>query len=197
MATGPRYRVEYRRKKAGLTNYSKRLKLLKSGKNRLVVRKSNNGIICQVVEYAENGDKTLVAATSLSLKKYGYKSHTGNIPAAYLTGYMCGLKAKKKGIKEAILDTGLYRSTKGSCIYAALKGFADAGMQIAFDPKIVPDERVIQGYSIENYAKILDAKKPEIYEKVYSKILNENKLEPTKMVEHFQQIKKRLSGEFA
>lgn len=197
MATGPRYRVEYRRKRAGLTSYSKRLKLLKSGMPRFVVRKSNNAVVCQVVEYSENGDKTVAAATSLALKKYGYKAHTGNIPAAYLAGFMCGLKAKKNNVKEAILDTGLYRSTKGSRIYAALKGFADAGVKIAFDPKIVPDERVIQGYSIENYAKILETKQPEKYEKVYSKTLNVNKLEPTKMVEHFQQIKKRLSGEFA
>jgi large subunit ribosomal protein L18 len=197
MAKGPRYRVEYRRKRAGLTNYSKRLKLLKSGMPRLVVRRSNNATICQVVEYDENGDKTVAAATSLSLKKYGYKAHTGNIPAAYLTGYMCGLKAKKKGIKDAILDIGLYISSKGSRIYAALKGFADSGIKIAFDAKIVPDERVIQGYSIENYAKILESKQPELYEKIYSKILNENKLEPTKMVEHFQEIKKRINGEFA
>jgi len=197
MADGPRYRVEYRRKRQGFTSYYKRLKLLKSGMPRFVVRKSNNATICQVIEYSDNGDKTVAAVSSLMLKKYGYKSHTGNIPAAYLAGYACGLKAKKKGLKQAILDIGLYRSTKGSRIYAALKGFADAGVQIAFDPKIVPDERVIQGYSIENYAKILESKHPEKYEKVYSKVLNENKLEPTKMVEHFQQIKKRISGEFA
>ncbi|MDD5181557.1 MAG: 50S ribosomal protein L18 [Candidatus Nanoarchaeia archaeon] len=197
MATGPRYRVEFRRKQAGLTNYDKRLKLIKSGMPRLVVRKSNNATVCQVVEYADNGDRTVAAATSLSLKKLGYKAHTKNIPASYLTGYMCGLKAKKKGITEAILDTGLYRSTKGSRIYAALKGFADAGIKIAFDAKICPEERKIHGYQIEDYAKVLESKQPEKYEKVYSKILNENKFEPTKMVEHFQEIKKRISGEFA
>lgn len=197
MAQGPIFRVEYRRKRAGLTNYSKRLKLLKSGMPRFVVRRSNNATVCQVVEYYDNGDKTVAAATSLALKKYGYKAHTGNIPAAYLAGYMCGLKAKKKGVKQAILDTGLYRSTKGSRIYAALKGFADAGVEISFDEKIVPEERKIQGYAIENYAKILESKQPQLYEKIFSKILNENKLEPTKMVEHFQEIKKRISGEFA
>ena len=197
MANGPTYRVEYRRKRKGLTDYQKRLKLLKSGINRLVIRKSNNALICQVIEYNENGDKTAVTATSLSLPKLGYKGHTGNIPAAYLTGYMCGLKTKKAGIPKAILDIGLYKSTKGSRIYAALKGFADAGVQINFNEKIMPEERRIQGYHIEDYSKVLSADKPQEYEKLFSKILNVNKLEPEKMVEHFQEIKKRISGEFA
>lgn len=196
MADKPTYRVEYRRKRKGLTNYQKRLRLLKSGKVRLVIRRSNNAIQCQMMEYKEKGDKTLVSATSLLLPKYGYKGHTGNVPAAYLAGYMCGLKAKKAGIKEAILDTGLYHSTKGSRIYAALKGVIDAGVQMPANEKILPEERRIQGYHIANYAAVLKAEKEEEYEKIFFKIL-ERKLEPEKFVEHFQEVKKRLSGEFA
>ena len=47
---------------------------------------------------------------------------TSNIPAAYLTGYLCGLRARKKGIKKAVLDLGLERVVKGSRIFAALAG---------------------------------------------------------------------------
>ncbi len=194
MTNGPRYIVKYKRRRKGLTNYQKRLRLLKSGKLRFVVRKSNNSTICQIIEYAPNGDKTLISFSSNQLKKYGYKGHTGNIPAAYLAGYVCGLKAIKKGIKEAILDTGLYNLTKGSRIYAALKGAIDAGLNIPHSEEIFPQERVVQGYHIENYAKILKAEKPEDYEKIFSKIL-ENKIEPDKFVEHFQEIKKRVAGE--
>lgn len=196
MAHGPTYKVDYRRKRKGLTNYRKRLKLLKSGLVRFVVRKSNNSTICQFVEYHEKGDKTLASFSSLQLKKYGYKGHTGNVPAAYLSGLACGLKAKKLKINNAILDTGLYTSTKGSVIYAALKGALDAGIKIPFDEKILPEERRIKGYHIADYAKVLKAKEPEKYEKLFSKLLA-NGFQPENMVEHFEDIKKRIIGEFS
>ena len=196
MTQGPRYRVKYRRIRKGLTDYRTRLGLLKSGKLRMVVRRSNEGINCQIVEYHVDGDKTIVAASSQELSKYGYKGHKGNIPAAYLVGYMCGLKAKKKKIESVILDVGLYRMTKGSRIFAVLKGAIDAGLEIPHDEKILPQERVVQGYHIADYSKILKAEKPEKYEKLFSKILK-NKIEPENITEHIQEVKKRLSGEFA
>lgn len=194
MAEGPRYIVKYRRRRKGLTNYRKRLELLKSGKLRFVIRKSNNSVVCQIIKYTPKGDETLISVSSLQLKKYGYKGHTGNIPAAYLTGYLCALKAIRKGINDAILDTGLYNLTKGCRIYAALKGAIDGGLKIPHDEKIFPQERVVQGYHIADYAKILKAENPEEYERKFSKIL-ENKLEPENFVEHFQEVKKRISGE--
>ena len=196
MATGPKYKVQYRRRRKGLTDYKKRLKLLKSGIPRLVVRISNNSAICQIVEYLPDGDKTILSASSLLLKKYGYKGHSGNIPAAYLTGLMCGLKAVKKGVKKVILDTGLYNLTKGSRVYSVLKGVIDSGLDVPYNEKVLPQNRAVQGYNIENYAKILKAENMEEFEKRFSKIL-ENKLEPDKFVEHFQEVKKRIMGEFS
>ncbi|MCD6547434.1 MAG: 50S ribosomal protein L18 [Nanoarchaeota archaeon] len=193
---GPRYKVAYRRRRKGLTNYKKRLALLKSGKIRFVVRKSNNNVICQLIEYHPDGDKTLLSVSSKDLVKYGYKGHTGNVPAAYLTGLMCGLKAIKKGIKSAVFDMGLYRSTKGSRLYAALKGAVEAGLDIPHDEKVFPQERRIKGYHIADYAQVLKAEKPEEYEKKFFKIL-ERKLEPEKFVEHFDEVKKRIMGEFS
>ena len=196
MAYGPAYKVDYRRKRKGLTNYRKRLKMLSSGKPRLVVRRSNNAITCQIISYDAKGDKTIVAASALDLKKYGYKGHTGNIPAAYLTGYMCGLKAKKHKIMEAILDIGLYRSTKGANLYAALKGAVDAGIKIPHNEKIMPEERRIRGHHIADYAKILKAKEPQQYEKIFSGLLK-NKMLPEQMVEHFEEVKKKITGELS
>lgn len=194
MAKGPTYVVKYRRRRKGLTNYNKRLKLLKSGKPRFVVRASNNSINCQLVEYHSNGDKTLINFNSTELKKYGYKGNTGNIPAAYFAGFAFGLKAIKKNINEAILDTGLHRLTKGCKVYATLKGAVDAGLKINHNEKIFPNERRIQGYHISEYAKILNSNNPEKYEMVFSNILK-NGIKPEDFVEHFQEVKKRIEGE--
>jgi len=194
MTNGPRYVVKYRRRRKGLTNYKKRLKLLKSGMPRLVVRRSNNTISCQIVKYNPTGDEVIVSFSSNKLIKYGYKGHTGNIPAAYLAGFACGLIALKKGIKDVVFDSGLFNLTKGCKIYAALKGAVDSGLNIPHDEKVFPQERVVQGYHISNYAKILKADKPERYEKVFSKMLKNN-FEPENFVEHFQEIKKRIAGE--
>jgi large subunit ribosomal protein L18 len=140
MATGPRYTVNFRRKREGKTNYHTRLAILKSQKHRLVIRKSNKFILCQIIDYTTTGDKILLSATSKQIVKMGWKHSCSNIPAAYLTGLIIGEAAKKAKIAEVILDKGLYSSTKGSVIYAALKGVVDSGLIIPHDPKIFPTE---------------------------------------------------------
>jgi len=90
--------VPHRRRRQGRTDYRKRLRLLKSGKPRLVVRRFLNSVQCQVISYEKTGDKTIASASSLDLKKAGWKAHAGNIPAAYLVGFLCGLRAKKSKI---------------------------------------------------------------------------------------------------
>ncbi|MEM4756409.1 MAG: hypothetical protein QW594_04745, partial [Candidatus Woesearchaeota archaeon] len=49
--------VAFRRRRSGKTNYTKRLGLLKSGKPRLVVRKTNTAFIVQLVKHQPNGDQ--------------------------------------------------------------------------------------------------------------------------------------------
>ncbi|HLD41896.1 MAG TPA: 50S ribosomal protein L18, partial [archaeon] len=122
--------VPHRRRREGKTNYRKRLDLLKSRKVRFVVRKSSKNIYCQLVEYQKAGDKTLLSSNSQELRKFGWNAECGNLPAAYLTGLLCGLKAKEKKISDVVLDTGLYRSVNGSRIYAALKGALDSGLDV-------------------------------------------------------------------
>ena len=140
--------LSYKRKREGKTDYRKRLKLLKSDKLRFVVRKSLNNILTQIVKYEPNGDKILVSVHSNQLKKFGWKYHRGNTPAAYLTGLLCALKAKKQNINEAILDLGLQSSIKNSICYAAVKGAIDAGLKIPVDKEILPQENRITGQFI-------------------------------------------------
>ena len=67
MAYGKRQRMRYRRREAGLTDYRRRLKLLRGGKPRAVVRVSNTQIVCQLVDYEPDGDKVLAASSGAML----------------------------------------------------------------------------------------------------------------------------------
>lgn len=146
----PRYRMPFKRRREGKTDYRKRLRLLYSKKPRVVYRKTLKYIIGQIVEYHAKGDKTLVGVTSKALKKFGWKFACDNTPAAYLTGLLLGKKALEKGLKEAVLDIGLYHSTKGGRMYAFAKGVLDAGLSIAVDEKMFPSDDRIKGKHISD-----------------------------------------------
>ena len=196
MATGPTYVVKFRRRRENITDYKKRLKLLKSKKLRFAVRRFLNNILAQITLYNEKGDKTLLTIHSKVLeKKYGWKGHGGNLPTAYLVGLLAGLEAKKKGIEEAILDIGRFRSTKGNSLYATLKGAIDAGLKISYNEEILPSEDRIKGEHIKNYALMLKEKEPEKYNKQFSRYLK-NGLEPEKIVEHFEEVKNKILKEY-
>ncbi|MCD6367918.1 MAG: 50S ribosomal protein L18 [Candidatus Aenigmarchaeota archaeon] len=159
-------RIPHRRRRERKTDYRKRLALLKSGKYRLVVRKSNNSTLGQIVEYNKNGDKTLLSVTTFMLRKLGWKHHCGNIPAAYLAGLLLGKKALEKKINDAVLDMGLQTSTKGNRIYAFLKGVLDAGINVPHSPEVLPDENRIKGSHISEEVV-------KNFEEVRKKILGE------------------------
>ena len=181
MAKGPNYRLPFRRRAEGKTNYHKRLKLLKSRKLRCVIRASNNHIIVQIIESKLGGDKILASAHSKELiKKFGWKANTGNIPAAYLTGYLAGLRAKKLNISEAILDLGINCHTNR--VLAAFKGVLNADIDIPYNEDFFPEnlEEKIQGVHVENYAKNLKSDEPEKYEKIFSGYLGKYKINPLK-----------------
>lgn len=141
--------VQFRRKRDRKTDYKKRMKLLLAGKPRIAIRKSINNIWMQVIEYHPSGDKVVLTAHSKELKKLGWKTGCGNIPAAYLTGLLFGKKAAEKKIGECIIDTGFYPSIKGSKIYAALKGAIDGGMNIPHSKEILPADDRISGKHIQ------------------------------------------------
>ena len=184
--------VPHRRRREQRTDYRQRLRLLKSRKPRFVVRASVNSITCQIISHDPKGDRTLVSATSLELKKHGWKGHTGNIPAAYLTGFLCGQKAKKHKVKEAILDMGLHISVKGSRIYASLKGAIDSGLDIPHSSDILPSEDRIKGAHISSYANLLKKENPEKYGKRFSAYLK-GSLQPEDLAKHFEEVKAKLA----
>lgn len=147
--------VKYRRKREGKTDYRKRLRLLVSGSNRMVIRKTNKHIILQIIEYFEDGDKVLVTVNSSELKKYGWNKATGNIPASYLTGLILAKKALRKSIDSAIVDIGLQTPTKGSRLFAAVKGAIDGGMKISCSDDAFPSIERINGTHISKEMSLL------------------------------------------
>ncbi|ABR56979.1 50S ribosomal protein L18 [Methanococcus aeolicus] len=191
MAHGAKYRVPFRRRREGKTNFRLRLKLLLSRTPRLVARKSLNNIVAQIVEYDEVGDKIVVSAHSKEIVKLGYKGHCGNVPAAYLTGLLLGKKALKEGNEEAILDLGLNSATKGAAVLAILKGAVDAGMDIPHSEEILPGEDRINGSHVKEYAELLKVEDEEKYNKQFSKYLK-NGLNPEDLPEHFEEIKEKI-----
>lgn len=196
MAKGPRYCVPFRRRKEGKTDYKARKALLLSAKPRLVVRDSLRNMIVQVMVAEVYGDEVIASAHSRQLiKKYGWKAPKGNIPAAYLTGFLCGLKAKSKGVKEAILDIGLNSPTKGARVFAVLNGFLDAGVDVPHSEEKLLDKGRIEGQHIVKYAEIL-ASNPEEYQSRFSKYLEQN-LPPKKLLTHFAKIKKDINASFS
>lgn len=185
------YTVKVKRKREQKTDYKARLKLIASQKARFVVRRMLNNILVQIVTFDENGDKTAVSAHSRELVKFGWKGHRGSIPAAYLTGYLAGFKAKKKGVKEVILDIGLMSAVKGSSLFAALKGGADAGLIIPCSDEKLPSADALCGKLIENYAKTLLKEDKQRYDKQFSKILKSG-VKPEELSKHFDEVKRKV-----
>jgi large subunit ribosomal protein L18 len=150
MAQGPRYKVPFRRRREGRTDYRQRAKLLRARVPRAVVRVSLRHIAVQLVDYDAAGDKVLATANSAELKDLGWTGHTGNLPAAYLTGYLAGKRALKNGVESAILDIGLREPVKGSACFATLKGLLDAGLEVPHGEQVLPSANRLKGKHISD-----------------------------------------------
>ena len=193
MARSSTYRVPLRRRREGKTDYQARKALVLSQKPRLVTRGTLKNVMVQIIIAKPIGDEVLVAAHSKELKKYGWKAPTGNVPAAYLTGLLCGLKAKAKDVKEAHLDIGLVSPTKGSKIFAVLSGVLDGGVDVPHDEEKIVKERT-KGEHIAKYAKSLGSGS-EGYSAKFSKYLGQQ-LAPEKLPEHFAAVRAEIVGSF-
>jgi large subunit ribosomal protein L18 len=142
-------KVRPRRRREGKTDYKSRMALLSGKIPRIVVRKTNKYIIAQIVESKEAQDFVKIHASSKELSKKGWKFSFKNLPAAYLTGMLIAKKALAIKVKKVILDIGRTTSTKGSKIYALLKGAVDAGLEINYSKDILPSEERISGKHIK------------------------------------------------
>lgn len=146
------YRVQMRRKREGKTDYRFRLRILKSGLPRAVVRRTNRNIIVQVFEFDVKGDRVIAAADGFELKKkFGFQGNTDTTPASYLAGYLAGKRALKKDVSKAVLDIGFLSPSKGSRVFAALKGLLDAGIEIPHSEEKLPSEDRILGKHLKNF----------------------------------------------
>ncbi|MFP3162684.1 MAG: 50S ribosomal protein L18 [Acidianus hospitalis] len=196
MALGPNYKVKPRRRREGKTNYYKRYVYVLSRAIRLVVRLTNEYVIVSVMKFDPKGDITIASAHSIELvKKYGWKGDTNNTPAAYLTGFLAGLRAKKAGIESAVADIGLFTPTKGARVFYAIKGALDAGLKVPMGD-IELDENRIKGAHISEYAKKLEAENPEKFNKLFSRYLSRG-LNPKDLPSHFEEVLNKIksSGE--
>jgi len=184
MASGPRYKVPMRRRREVRTDYHQRLRLLKSGKPRLVARVSNQHARAQLVTLGSDGDETIAKAMSADLEDYGWEAPTGNLPAAYLTGLLAGSRAVDAGLTEAVLDIGLNSATPGAKVFAIQEGAIDAGLSVPHNDAVFADWERTRGDHIAEYAAQLDeplyggdfdaTELPDHFEEVRSAILEDN-----------------------
>ena len=171
-ATGPTYKVSYRRRRKNATNYTKRLALIKSESSRLVVRASNKGVLVQVISFDPAGDKTLACAKSSEVEKFGWLSQA-NTPTAYLTGALAAKKALAAGAKSCNLDIGMSTPSAGRILFAAAMGAKDAGLALSLGEGLV-DMKRIDGSHISEYAKKLEEENKEKFSKQFSRYIKKN-----------------------
>lgn len=164
MADSSNHQVSFRRRREKKTDYDQRLELLKSGKPRAVVRLSNRHTRVQISLFDTDGDNSKAQTVSKQLEEYGWEHGTGNLPAAYLTGYLAGTKT---GVDEAVLDKGLRRLKSGSRMMAAVKGLKDAGVDVPAGEEMMPEESRLRG---EHIKEMRDENVPENLEDVKSNI---------------------------
>lgn len=191
MAGGPRYAVPFRRRREGKTDYRLRLGLIRSGKPRAIVRISNRFVYVQIAESRPGGDIVRASASSRELAGMGWKAGTGNLPSAYLTGVLAGQRALAKGVELAVLDIGLRSSTKGSRLYAALKGLVDAGLKVPYSETVLPSGERIQGGHIASFAKSSIGQGAETYRKRFGGYLARG-LKPEELTGHFERVKEQI-----
>jgi large subunit ribosomal protein L5e len=159
-----RYQVKFRRRRECKTDYYARTRLILQDKNkyktpkyRMVFRKTNRDLICQIVSTDIDHDVIVCCAYAHELPKYGVKVGLTNYAAAYCTGLLLARRVNAKfnlsyeGNTEvdgsyysveddqndddnhafkAVLDVGLARTTTGARIFGALKGACDGGLNI-------------------------------------------------------------------
>ena len=192
MAKGAAYKVPRRRRREGKTNYYRRYRYILSRAIRFVVRKTNKYILVQVIKATPIGDIVIASAHSRELiKLFGWKAGTKNTPAAYLTGFLAGVRARYMGVEKAVLDIGLHTPTKGAKVFAAAKGAIDAGLQIPVNEEMIPTIDRIKGETIAEYARTLKSSNPEKYQKQFNSIISKG-FDPEKIPELFDHVYKNI-----
>ena len=142
--------MHFSRRNKGITNYRKRLALLKSGIPRAVVRFSNAKVSVQIIEFKNEGDNVLASANSADVAGMGWKGSKTNVPASYLSGMLAAKRALKAGIGSAVLDIGRITPTPGGRAFATLKWLVDGGLEIPHSDNLFPSDDRINGKHISD-----------------------------------------------
>jgi len=152
MAHGKSQRLRFKRRRNGRTDYRRRMRMLRGGVPRAVVRLSNTQVTCQLVEFGMDGDSILASVNGKTLAKYGWPDGASrkSVPACYVAGYALAKSAISAGHDSAILDIGLAASSPGSRIFAALRGMVDAGLEVPHGEDVLPDDDRINGIHIDD-----------------------------------------------
>ena len=153
MAHGKSQRLRPKRRRLGKTDYHRRMRLLRSGAPRAVVRVSNTQVTCQLISYSPGGDNVMESVNGKSLvDSYSWPANSSkkSVPACYLAGYALAKKAISSGNSSAVLDIGLAASSSGSRVFAALKGMVDAGLEVPHGESVLPNEERVNGEHIDD-----------------------------------------------
>jgi len=172
-----RFQVKFRRRREARTDYYARTRLILQDKNkyktpkyRMVFRKTNRDLICQIVAADIDHDRVIESAYSHELPQFGVKAGLTNYSAAYCTGLLLARRVNAKfnlnyegqtnvdgsffeveptdGEShpfQAFLDVGLARTTTGARIFGALKGACDGGLNIPHNDKRFPGSKKTEG----------------------------------------------------
>ncbi len=189
-AKGPTFKLQFKRRRKNLTNYERRLALIKSRKPRLVVRLSNNGCRVQVIDFDKKGDIVIADSNSLELKKYGWISNK-NAPTVYLTTLLTLKKAKQKKIDSLVLDIGRKQTSKGAIVFACAKAALDSGVKLPYDDSKI-DENRVSAKLIAEYAKKL-AENQTKYKKVFSHYIKAG-IKPEELDKLFLDVKSKIES---
>lgn len=140
--------MKLKRRIKGKTDYKARINLLRSGRARVVFRKTNRYIIGQYVKSREAKDYVVLGVNSKDLLNYGWpdfsRGSLKSLAASYLIGFLLGKKILDRDEKEGIFDMGLSRSIPKSRAYAFLKGVVDSGVKIKIKEEMFPNEERIK-----------------------------------------------------
>ncbi len=184
--------IKFRRRRESVTDYKKRLGLVKGGSDRVVVRKTNRRIIGQIVRYGPGGDRVLVYADSSELSAAKWPGRA-NRPTAYLTGILLARKAAKAGSAkgEHILDIGIASPVGGSIPFVFAKGCIDGGLKINGTFSI--DEKSYN-MSDSKYIEQMKSKDSARYQKLFSSYIKEGFV-PEGLGKTFADVKDKIMKE--
>ncbi len=189
-----RYRPIFRRRREGKTDYHRRRALIMGRRPFVTVFVSNRNVTAQLHVPDKSGDRVIAQANSRELLRYGWRASRKSTPAAYLVGYLLGLRALKAGVSSAVLYMGVRRFVPGSRAAAVVAGAREAGLEIPASEEVLPDESRLKGEHVAEYAKLL--KESGLYDSRFSGYARSG-FDPSEYPRMVEEVKAKIRGAVA